>query len=468
MSVQLRPQDSFANIERLPSESDGLMDVFHKNTIIIPNVEDTYIFGGKDRETGLPDGVVASVRHYGARYAIICGEKHKLIVPNDALEIVRQIADFNEGLGASSLPPGNIIGVDVRENESIAAAVLREIRTASGGVSNTVADTIQGAEHLSFFTPTPETDEISRLSGVETDRHADSVLGLDHKCRIAETLQERGAINVPAGGNAYSIREAWEIFEHNDWGPDGGAVIRPLSAAGEGIQRFHNVNDFTQIIENPSFADHLEGTDPIGLRIVKWFPANTIKASPGVVVYVDGDRTVLWSMSEQMVKDGVAHEGNIWDPSDQLLGHADWNRQLARSVLEVADVAREQNAHGFMGVDSLVVQDNGKRNAYFCEVNARWTGQQNGAGWAHRILGTTTPHDKCWAVKNIRVPQGTTPARFFSHLTRQRIFYDESKQTGVVPFNLATAIEEGKAMVGAMANNRGQLRDFLNKAEMHT
>jgi len=96
--------------------------------------------------------------------------------------------------------------------------------------------------------------------------------------------------------------------------------------------------------------------------------------SPSIGVMVDGEQTLVFSMSEQLLRNGTQFNGNIWPLHDEILETPDVINEMIEHAKIIGDQMAKDGYRGVFNIDEIIVNENGVLKPYFIEVNPRHFG----------------------------------------------------------------------------------------------
>ncbi|NVP18157.1 ATP-grasp domain-containing protein, partial [Candidatus Gracilibacteria bacterium] len=287
---------------------------------------------------------------------------------------------------------------------------------------------------------------------LETSRNHHSSEIINDKSTAQQELRDLGVL-TPEGKTIYSEQQAEYYFrELKAKGYESVTIKLKRAASGMGVFKINTLDE----LEKKLYEHRNELND--GLLMDGWIRGKFI-TSPNIQFNVGKtpEEDVFIGCSSQILSpDGTVHLGNISD-----MGIME-NKRLVADLLVIRNWIRSKKAYGISGIDFSIFEDeNGEQKAYFMEINGRINGSTHGAIIANKIFGDEQYLDKWSVVNNVMLKEGTTIDQFIQRLQRDKIYFDPSTKTGVLPTNISAIDKYSKAMV-VIFGEKSKIMEMIN------
>lgn len=372
---------------------------------------------------------VGEVDSYGGRLLpildlVYAGPGRNLLVlerePDAAL------ADYFRTTAGLSLPDVEImphrdyleIGRTMDRSEEWSSPAIERLREHS-------SDMLDG-----YVTDTILRDLADRLGMTTASTHEGSLNG-NNKWLLHLHLEKVG-LPVPAteiAGNPGEVPACLEKLERAGYAA---AVIRaPLGASGIGM------------IKVPSTAEGKAESDLVPLHFFSegsclvqgWMQPGefgvTEVRSPSVQLFLREGSVSMYDITEQILSHASVHEGNE-SPPPYLAELPELREELLRQAGVAGTWLHEQGYRGAGSVDFLVTtKEDGSREVYVCEINARVTGATYPSVLARHFLP-----EGAWLLRNLRFDAPVTGKELLDLLeTSGDLYVPGRSEFGVLPVN---------------------------------
>jgi hypothetical protein len=384
-----------------------------------------------------------------------------IFVPEEIYASTRQIHEyieetgvfyhFPEKFGINGLPRENIIPVPKPEEVNLASAVMEQI--CGQNQDQALQAIFKNTKSVLPFIYSPEFDQItqnirerSTVADFRINGNTAASEIINHKGEGMKALEQR-SVRIVDGETVYTESRLKQIYRKlKQKGFKKVALKLPRSASGYGIITVETEAELAEALKDPRYTYHLQelttlryaGTNYnlLGIRVEGWMDNQTelekkkikVVASPGVMITVGRtpEEDEIFSASDQIFEDHKTHMGNMW-PLQY------WNKEMENAVKAAADWSRELGYFGVLGVDFIMVRQNGEIIPYVVEMNARVTGQTHAAMLMKNLHGSAMREDQTWfADTYIKIPPGMSFDAYTEHLKKTNLEYHPDRG-GLIP-----------------------------------
>lgn len=213
------------------------------------------------------------------------------------------------------------------------------------------------------------------------------------------------------------------------------AVLKSqIGASGVGMKKLPGLASRSQELALEDVPDHffLEGEIMVQGWLEPGYGRIQRTQSPSVQFFVDGTRTELYDVTEQILSGESVHQGNL-APPPYLARWPGLREELLRQAGAVSQWLVEVGFRGTGSVDFLVAERAGDVSpaVFVCEANARVTGATYPSVLARRFAPRGA-----WLMRNLRLSHPLPEDAVLARLQRQQHLFEPHRDRGVLPVNV--------------------------------
>jgi hypothetical protein len=424
MSEPLFADDRAPRVISAPGE---LPDFWDRDAVFVANL--LGLFFGNETQTRELAREVGEVDSYGGRLVPVLdllfrGRGRNLLVlerePDAAL------CRYFEEVAGLSLPERCVLshadylklGAESGADDAAARGVLQRIGAhPAAWVDGYVTDEILA--------------RVSQEVGKRTVASPEGSRRGNNKRLLHDFLKETG-LPVVEGEAAASPEEVPDALRRLRTAGFSEAVVKSaLGASGIGLLKIPSLDE--TVLASLRVPDHFfyEGA----ALVEGWLRPGTRGVSsvrsPSVQLFLDEDRLHLYDLTEQILSAGSVHEGNE-SPPPYLAEEPALREELLRQARVAGSWLHHQGYRGTASADFLVVErEDGHREVFVCELNARVTGATYPSVLARHFI-----EDGAWLLRNLRFETPLAGDEILGFLAKAgTLFVPGRTEAGVMPIN---------------------------------
>lgn len=372
---------------------------------------------------------IKAIESYKQRVLSVMNVNDFAFMPENTRWYNITLSEIYKELWVNFINPDNIFYVDY--NWSIISSILDDYE----GLPNELK---WRKINLFPFINSEKIDSLSRLFWLETSRNHHSSEIINDKSTAQQELRDLWVL-TPEWKTIYSEQQAEHYFRElkAKWYE---SVTIKLKRAASWMWVF-KINKLDEL-EKKLYEHRNELNDWL---LMDWWIRWKFITSPNIQFNVwktPEEDVFIWCSSQILSPDWTVH---LWNISDMWIMK---NKRLVADLLVIRNWIRSKKAYGISGIDFSIFEDeNWEQKAYFMEINWRINGSTHWAIIANKIFWDEQYLDKWSVVNNVMLKEWTTIDQFIQRLQKDKIYFDPSTKTWVLPTNISAIDKYSKAMV---------------------